>query len=173
MFETLLLLFNLEGPPPGKCPRKAWTKARQRCAEIAESRNVADFFYPPQQQVVDSRDQVHTHRASDEGPGSAEYRARYRPSGARDFAAEERYRKAAEDHHTAEFLRSQSATASRINTPPPPPAQPPPPPGPPPPNHPPPKNMMSTRYYGLTEDTLDVSGGSRLGFRHVERNSQM
>ena len=167
------MLFDLDGPPPSQCPRQAWIKARNRCAEIAESRNIADYFYPPQQQVVDSRDQVRTHRASDEGPGSTEYRARYRPAGVRDFAAEERYQKAAEEHRTTEFLRSQSATASRISTPPPPPAQPEPPPGPPPPNYPPPREMMNSRYYGLKEDTLDMTGGSRLGFRHVERNSQM
>ena len=81
--------------------------------------------------------------------------------------------KAAEEHRTTEFLRSQSATAARISTPPPPPAQPEPPPGPPPPNYPPPREMMDSRYYGLKEDTLDMTGGSRLGFRHVERNSQM
>ena len=140
---------------------------RARCEEIAEDRNVAEFFYPSAQQAVDSREQVHSHRASEEGPGVPGLRPRYR-----DFEAEEKYKTAAQEEHTREFLRSNSATAARIGTPPPPPA-PPPPVGPPPPNYPPPKEMMKTQFYGLKEDTPITHDGNQMGFRHVERNSAM
>ena len=126
---------------------------------------MAEFFYPSAQQAVDSREQVHSHRASEEGPGVPGPRARYR-----DFAAEEKYKKAAEEEQTREFLRTNSATATRIGTPPPPPA-PPPPAGPPPPNYPPPKEMMQTQFYGIKQDTPIEHKGNLLGFRHVERKS--
>ena len=157
----MLLLFDLSGPPPKSSIQAAWIKARNRCLEIAETRNVADFLYPPQQQQVDTRDQIRTHRASDHGPGSQGYRPRYR-----DFASEESYRRAAEEQRTADFLLSQEATPARINTPPPPP-------GPPPPNYPPPREMMATKYYGVPEDTRHSVGGSKYGFRNVEQNSRM
>ena len=167
IFEALFLLFDLSGPPPSSDIRTAWAKARARCEEIAEDRNVADLIYPPEQQHIDSRDQQHTHRASTQGPGVQGYRPRHR-----DFAAEASYQRAAEEQRTADFLATNEATPTRIPTPPPPPDVE---PGwqPPPPKHPPPQEMMASVYWGVPPHEVDMTGGSRYGFRHVERNSRM
>ena len=174
IFEALFLLFDLSGPPPNSDVRTAWAKARARCEEIREYRNVADLLYPPGQQEVDSRNQKHTHRASTEGPGMQEFRPRYR-----DFAAEPAYQRAAEERRTANFLAQNDATPSSIPMPPPPPNVVPPPidvqPGwqPPPPKHPPPQEMMASVYWGVPPHEVDITGGSRYGFRNVERGSRM
>ena len=87
--------------------------------------------------------------------------------------------RAAEERRTANFLAQNDATPASIPMPPPPPNGVPPPievmPGwqPPPPKHPPPQEMMASVYWGIPPHEVDVEGGSRYGFRHVERSSRM
>ena len=137
-------------------------------------RNVADLIYPPEQQEVDSRNQKHTHRASEDGPDKQIGHPRYR-----NFAEEPAYQRAAEEKRTANYLAQEAATAASIPKPPPPPSGPPPTSSespawkPPPPKNPPPQEMMQSVYWGIPPQDVDLLGGSRFGVRHVERSSRM
>ena len=172
IFESLLMLFNLDEPCPRGDLQKAWKEARHiQWQKKTEGFNLANYLFPPKVQCCDPRDEVHDHRVNREPPANKAKAwhkgGRIKARGHVDFTQEPELQKAANLAAQERTLLETRASPMQFDRLPPPP-----PPGPPPPVQPPPgppptvSQCLASPFYGST--MLPPDSDSSYPFPNVE-----
>ena len=179
IFETLIMLFNVDVECPRDDLQKAWKQARTiQWRKRNEGFNIVDYVFPAKIQKSDPREEVHDHRVCSESmsrkPSAWHGGGRIKHRGHTDFESDPKLRRAAEMAISAQTLAEGHAMPTPLAAPPPPP-----PPGVPPPPGPPPTvaQCLTTQFYGSTMLPRAVQhpdvAQSNYPFANVESVSRM